>query len=65
MTTFREQFTDAADACALAQAIVDDLLRKLPSFIRRVCSTFCPCVGRAANSFGVSPLRLVCGRFVL
>ena len=25
MTTFREQFTDAADACALAQAIVDTI----------------------------------------
>jgi HlyD family secretion protein len=25
----------------------------------------CPCVGRAANSVGVRPLRLVCGRLVL
>jgi len=25
MTTFREQFTDAADACALAQGIVDTI----------------------------------------
>ena len=26
---------------------------------------FCPSLGRAANSIGVSPLRLECGRFVL
>jgi hypothetical protein len=43
-------------------AVAGDLLPDLPWFIRRVCSGFGPC---CANSVGVSPLRLVCGRLVL
>jgi hypothetical protein len=40
-----------------------DLLPNLPSFIRRVCSSFAPHWVR--TRFGVSPLRLECGRWVL
>ena len=42
-----------------------DLLPNLSSFIRRILFRLCPGSGRAANSVGVSPLRLVCGRLVL
>ena len=42
-----------------------DLLPVVPSFIRRVCSGYAPDWGRVANSIGVSPLRLECGRWVL
>lgn len=41
-----------------------DLVLCLPSFISRVCSGTAP-EWRVANSVGVSPLRLVCGRLVL
>ncbi len=36
-----------------------------PRFMRRVCSGYAPGWGRAANSVGVSPFRLECGRLVL
>ena len=44
---------------------MNDLLPNLPSFIRRSLFQCCPWSGRAANSVGVSPLRLECGRLVL
>jgi hypothetical protein len=42
-----------------------DLLPELSSVYRESLFRLCPSVGRAANSVGVSPLRLECGRLVL
>ncbi len=45
--------------------VVDDTAPQLALVYKESLFQFCPWSGRAANSFGVSPLRLECGRLVL